>query len=93
MRKIILATNNSNKVREYTSLFDEYNIKVISQKEAGFDIEVEETGKTFEENAIIKAQSIYNKLKVPVIAEDSGIEIDFLGGKPGVSDRGTELLS
>lgn len=81
---IVLASNNSNKLKEMKEKLKQFGYKVISQKEAGFDIEVEETGKTFEENAIIKAQAIFNQLKKPVIADDSGLEIDVLDGMPGV---------
>lgn len=82
--KIILATNNPNKIKEYKDILGGLGIDVISQKEAGFDGDVEETGTTFAENAIIKAESTYKELKQAVIAEDGGIEIDYLGGKPGV---------
>lgn len=82
--KIILATNNPNKIKESKEILGKLGIEVIPQREAGFDKDVEETGTTFAENAIIKAESIYSELKKPVIADDSGIEIDYLGGKPGV---------
>lgn len=83
-KKIILGTNNENKVREYKAILNKYGVDVISLKDAGINLEVEETGTTFVENAILKAQAIYDIVKAPVIAEDGGIEIDFLGGKPGV---------
>lgn len=82
--KIILATNNAHKVQEYKSILEKYNIDVISQKDAGINIDVEETGTTFAENAVLKAKAVYNIANIPVIGEDSGIEIDYLGGKPGV---------
>lgn len=82
--EIILASNNKNKLRELKEKLKEFNIEVISQAEAGFNIEVEETGTTFEENAILKAEAIYKLCKKPVIAEDSGLEVDFLDGMPGV---------
>lgn len=81
---IILASNNKNKLREMKEKLEPLGFEVISQKEAGFDIEVEETGITFEENAILKAEAIYAKLGKPVIADDSGLEIDCLNGMPGV---------
>ena len=84
MQTIILASNNQNKVKEISEKVKQFNIKVISQKEAGCNIEVEETGKTFEENAILKAEAIYKILGIPVIADDSGLEIDALNGEPGV---------
>lgn len=84
MNTIILASNNKNKVKEISDKVKEYNIKIIHQSEAGYDIEVEETGKTFIENAILKAESIYKFSGMPVIADDSGLEIDKLNGEPGV---------
>lgn len=83
-KTIILGTNNENKVREYKAILNKYGIDVISLKDAGINLEVEETGKTFVENAILKAKAIHDIVKAPVIGEDGGIEIDFLGGKPGV---------
>lgn len=84
METIILASNNKNKLKEITEKVKEAEFKIISQSEAGYDIEVEETGKTFEENAILKAEAIYKISNIPVIAEDSGLEIDCLNGEPGV---------
>lgn len=84
MKEIILASNNKNKLSEYKEKLERFNINVISQKEAGFDIEVEEMGTTFTENAKIKAEAIYKLSKKPVISDDSGLEIDFLNGEPGV---------
>lgn len=84
MQTIILASNNKNKLREISEKVKTFNIKIISQSEAGYDIEVEETGKTFQENAILKAETIYKIANTPVIAEDSGLEIDALNGEPGV---------
>lgn len=81
---IILASNNKNKLREIKSKLSSFNINVLSQKEAGFDIDIEETGTTFKENAILKAEAIYKIAKKPVIADDSGLEVDFLNGDPGV---------
>lgn len=82
METIILASNNENKIIEISQKLKPFNINVISQAEAGYNIEVDETGTTFRENAIIKAEAIYKKAKMPVVAEDSGLEIDALGGKP-----------
>ena len=81
---IILATNNANKVKEMKEKLEKYNINVLSQKEAGFDIEIEETGTTFEENAMLKAEAINKLSGKPAIADDSGLEIDYLNGEPGV---------
>lgn len=84
MREVILASNNKNKLAEFKEKLKKFDINVVSQKEAGFDIDVEETGTTFTENAKIKAEAIYDLCKKPVISDDSGLEIDFLDGAPGV---------
>lgn len=85
--EIILASNNKNKLKEITSILKPFNIEVISQEDAGFDIEVEETGTTFEENAILKAEAIHKLSGKPVISDDSGLEIDYLHGEPGVYSK------
>ena len=82
--EIILASNNEHKLKEIRAKLKNGDIKIISQKEAGFDFEVDETGTTFEENAIIKAEAIYKLAKKPVLAEDGGLEVDYLDGAPGV---------
>ncbi len=82
--KVIVASNNKNKIREIKAKLADLNIEVLSQREAGFDIEVDETGTTFEENSMLKAKTIYDLAKAPVIADDGGLEVDFLDGKPGV---------
>ena len=84
MREVILASNNKNKLKEFKEKLKKFDINVVSQEEAGFDIDVEETGTTFIENAINKAETIYDFCKKPVISDDSGLEIDFLDGAPGV---------
>lgn len=84
MKEIVLASNNKNKLQEFKNKLKKFNINVISQKEAGFDIEVEETGTTFTENAKLKAEAIYKLSKKSVISDDSGLEIDYLNGAPGV---------
>ena len=81
---IILASNNINKINEMKSKLSKYGMNVLSQKDAGFNIEVEETGTTFEENAVLKAKKIYSISQMPVISDDSGLEIDSLNGAPGV---------
>lgn len=81
---IILASNNKNKIKEISNKLSKFGMKVITQKEAVGDLEVEENGKTFAENAILKAEAIYKLTSKPVIADDSGLEVDYLNGKPGV---------
>ncbi|MBO6214360.1 MAG: XTP/dITP diphosphatase [Lachnospiraceae bacterium] len=85
MKKIILATGNANKVREASEILGELGLPVISMKEAGISSDPEETGETFEENALIKARAIAPMAEGAIIlADDSGLEIDALGGEPGV---------
>lgn len=82
--KLILATNNKGKVKEYKEILEPLGFCVISQSEAGIDMEAEETGKTFSENAYIKAKAIYDIKKCYVLADDSGLVVDALDGRPGV---------
>lgn len=82
--KIILATNNKNKLREVREILEPAGLTVLSQSEAGADIEVEESGRTFAENAYLKAKAVFDLTGLPVIADDSGLEVDFLNGAPGV---------
>ena len=79
---MILATNNKNKLRELREIFN--NKKIKSLEEAGINIEVEETGKTAYENALIKAKAIYKIAHEPVIADDSGLIFDELHNWPGI---------
>lgn len=82
--RIIAATKNSGKVREISEILSKYEIEVISQKDAGIDVDVDETGSTFEENALIKARAVSMLCDEPVLADDSGLCIDALLGAPGV---------
>ena len=82
--EIILATKNAGKVKEMADILSKYNINVISQKDAGIDVDVVETGNSFEENAEIKARAVAKLCSSPVLADDSGLCIDALGGKPGI---------
>lgn len=82
--KIILASNNKNKIAELKQILSPLGYEIISQSEAGVNIEVEETGTTFEENSMIKAKTIYEISKTAVIADDSGLEVDYLDKAPGV---------
>lgn len=82
--KLIAATNNLGKIKEIKSILGELGFEVISQKEAGIEIEVEENGATFKENALLKAMAVYNITHTPVIADDSGLCVDYLNGAPGI---------
>ena len=84
MNKIVFATNNENKLREAREILAPLGIKVISQRESGSDCEPEENGITFAENAMIKASAVYDIVKCPVIADDSGLCVESLDGRPGV---------
>lgn len=82
--KVIIASNNKGKIAEMKEILNPLGYEAISQSEAGFNISAEETGTTFKENAQIKAKAIYDKCKMPVIADDSGLEVDALNKRPGV---------
>ncbi len=84
MQKVILASSNPNKLREFREILSPLGWEVVSQKEAGIDVDPEETGTTFEENSAIKARAVYNIAHSAVIADDSGLSVDALGGEPGV---------
>ncbi|MBQ3105315.1 MAG: XTP/dITP diphosphatase [Lachnospiraceae bacterium] len=83
-RKIIFATGNADKMKEIRKILEDLPAEVMSMKEAGIDVEVEENGTTFEENAILKAKAVAKAAGTIVLADDSGLEIDRLGGEPGV---------
>lgn len=82
--KIILASNNKNKLREIREILEPLGFEVLSQSEAGADIEAEENGSTFAENAYIKAKAAYDLTGLPVISDDSGLEVECLNGAPGI---------
>ena len=84
MQKMILASNNAGKLREMRAILQPFGFEVLSQREAGFCEEVEETGTSFAENAQLKAQAVYQALHVPVLADDSGLMVDALDGAPGI---------
>lgn len=83
MEKIVLASNNPGKVREFNALFSDHKIEVVPQVEFGVE-EAEETGLTFVENAILKARNAAKYTGLAAIADDSGIEVDALNGAPGI---------
>lgn len=84
IEKIIFATGNEGKMREVRMILGDLGIQAISMKEAGVTAEADENGRTFEENAIIKAKEIMEKTGEIVLADDSGLEVDALGGEPGI---------
>ena len=104
--KLILASNNKNKLREFSQLVRDMDIELIGQRDAGCDFEVEETGTTFEENSYLKASAVTKATGIAAFADDSGLVVDALNGEPGVysarycpkpgatdEDRYTYLLS
>lgn len=83
MKKIVLATGNQGKVREMADLLSDFGFDVVAQSE--FNVpEAAETGTTFIENAIIKARHAAQITGLPTIADDSGLEVDYLNGAPGI---------
>lgn len=85
MKKIIVASNNNHKIDEIKEMLKGFNLEVIGLKEAGIDIDVDETGKTFMENAEIKAREIFSVANGNmVLADDSGLSVEALGGLPGI---------
>lgn len=82
--KVILASNNQGKVKEFKEILAEFNIDVLSLKDIDFKDEIVEDGTTFKENALIKAKTIYDLYHLPVISDDSGLCVDFLNGEPGI---------
>ncbi len=84
--KILIASNNTHKIKEFYEIFSELNlnIEICTPSELNIDINVDETGSTFEYNAELKARAFYNECKLPVIADDTGLEVEALNGLPGV---------
>ena len=82
--KAVLASHNKKKMAEMRAILSELGVELLSQADMGVDIEPEETGTTFEENARIKAEAIMQATGLPAIADDSGLVVDALNGEPGV---------
>lgn len=82
--KVVLASHNQKKMVEMKAILSQMGVEVLSQAEVGVDLEPEETGTTFEENARIKAQAVMQATGLPAIADDSGLCVDALNGAPGI---------
>lgn len=82
--KLLIATTNRGKLREYRAMLDGLPFELLSLEDAGITLDVEETGETFEENAILKAKTYAALAGMLTLADDSGLEVDALGGEPGV---------
>ena len=82
--KVVLASRNQHKLAEIQEILSKYDIELVLQSDLGLEIEVEETGKTFEENSYLKAEAVVRATGLPALADDSGLSVDALGGEPGV---------
>ena len=83
-KKLIFATGNEGKMKEIREILGNLDYEILSMKEAGVDVDIVEDGTTFEENAIIKAKTVMEATGSIVLADDSGLEIDYLNKEPGV---------
>ena len=82
--KVVLASKNAHKLVEIKQITDQFGFELVLQSELGVDIDVEETGTTFEENSLLKARAVMEATGLPALADDSGIAVDALNGEPGV---------
>ena len=82
--KVVLASKNPHKLVEISKITEKFGFDLVLQSELGVDIDVEETGTTFEENSFIKAEAVMKATGLPALADDSGIAVDALNGEPGV---------
>ena len=82
--KVVLASKNKHKLEEISKITEKFGFELVLQSQLGIDIDVEETGTTFEENSFIKAEAVMKASGLPALADDSGIAVDALNGEPGV---------
>ena len=82
--KVVLASKNPHKLVEISKITEQFDMELVLQSELGVDIDVEETGSTFEENSYIKARAVMEATGLPALADDSGIAVDALNGEPGI---------
>ena len=82
--KVVLASKNPHKLVEISKITEKFGIELVLQSELGVDIDVEETGTTFEENSFLKANAVMKATGLPALADDSGIAVDALNGEPGI---------
>ena len=82
--KVVLASKNPHKLVEISKITEKFGFELVLQSELGVDIDVEETGTTFEENSFLKAQAVMKATGLPALADDSGIAVDALNGEPGI---------
>ena len=84
MERLIFATSNAGKMKEIREILKDLKVDILSMREAGIDVDIVEDGKTFEENALIKARTIRDLTGCTVLADDSGLEVDALNKEPGI---------
>jgi len=82
--RLIVATHNINKIKEIREILSDFDIEISSMAEIGIQEEITETGKTIEENALVKARALKNKTEGLIMADDTGLFVDYLNGNPGV---------
>lgn len=82
--KVVLASRNKHKLEEISKITERFDIELVMESELGVDIDVEETGSTFEENSFLKAEAVMKATGLPALADDSGIAVDALNGEPGI---------
>ena len=82
--KVVLASKNPHKLVEISQITDKFGMELVLESQLGVDIDVEETGSTFEENSFLKAEAVMKATGLPALADDSGICVDALGGEPGI---------
>ena len=82
--KVVLASKNKHKLVEISQITEKFGFELVLQSELGVDIDVEETGTTFEENSFLKAEAVMKATGLPALADDSGIAVDALNGEPGI---------
>ena len=82
--KVVLASKNQHKLVEISKITEKFGFELVLQSQLGVDIDVEETGSTFEENSYIKAKAVMEATGLPALADDSGIAVDALNGEPGI---------
>lgn len=84
MMKVVLASKNAHKLKEISKITEKFDMELVLESQVGVDIDVEETGSTFEENSFIKAEAVMKATGLPALADDSGIAVDALNGEPGI---------
>lgn len=90
--KVVLASKNPHKLVEISAILQPLQVELVLESELGVDIEVEETGQTFEENSFLKAHAVMQATGLPALADDSGIAVDALNGRPACTPPGMETI-